>query len=259
MIPTSAFTVDPDRTSWLARRHPASRLLGLVLSLLTCWLLPFWCVPVALMLLALLLHRRGMPPAEFARAARPWLGIVLLVLLVHTLTTVAAAPLGRPSWQGFGRGVAAVGRVAASTCCLVLFVRVTAIADLIAGLQWWCRPLRRWGFQAERLALVLTVALGTVAGVQAEGRRIAAVVRLRRGGKGRRSAWLKRWWLRLTDAAHLVVPLLESLFRRSETLTLSLRGRLPQIADPGQPPAAEFVALGSWILMLVMGLWRLSA
>jgi energy-coupling factor transporter transmembrane protein EcfT len=96
------------------------------------------------------------------------------------------------------------------------------------------------------------VALGTVPGVLAEGRRITAVVRLRRGGTVAGRGLRARWQGGL-DRAHLVIPLLEGLFRRADGLTLALQNRRPGPAPArGHPPAWQLLALVAWCGALVL-------
>lgn len=247
MIPGGA--PPPDRAWWLARLHPATRLGALPLALLTCLLVPAWAVPLVLAMLAAGLRRGGLPWGEQGRALLAWWPVGLLVVLIHAFTTVAAAPLGHFSGAGAARGAATVGRVAASLFCLRLFARTFVLGDLVAALAWWgLGRVRGAGF--PRLAVALAVALGAAPAVAAEGRRVGAVLRLRRGAGGGGGAW-RRWRSRVLESIHLAFPLLEGLFRRAEALTLSLRWRLPRPVDPGRPPWRQLGALMVWLTALV--------
>jgi energy-coupling factor transporter transmembrane protein EcfT len=252
MLPTTPFAAAPDRTSRLARLHPASKLAGLFLILVSCFLVPWWLLPPLVGLLLAALRSRGLAWRDLARGLRPWWPVALLVLAVHTLTTVSAAPLGHPSWSGLGRGIVALVRVGGAVAGLALFLRITALEELADGLAWWRRPWRRAAGDAGRLALVLMVALGTVPGVMAEGRRIAAVVRLRRGGAARGRGLRARWREGL-DRAHLAVPLLEGLFRRADGLTLALENRRPgRVPGRARPPVLQLLGLAGWCGALVV-------
>jgi energy-coupling factor transporter transmembrane protein EcfT len=93
---------------------------------------------------------------------------------------------------------------------------------------------------------VLAVALGAVPGVLAEGRRIEAVTRLRRGNAARERG-PRRWWRRAVDRSHLAVPLLEGLFRRADGLSLALLDRRPRPAATWRPlPASQLLGLAAW-------------
>ncbi|MHB8080196.1 MAG: hypothetical protein ACYDIE_13190, partial [Candidatus Krumholzibacteriia bacterium] len=178
------------------------------------------------------------------------------VVTIHVFTTVAAAPLGHPSWMGAGRGVTAVARVIASLLCLRLFARLLALGELVAALAWWgCGRFGGAG-AVTRLGVVLMVAAGAAPAVVTEGRRITAALRLRRGRPAAGGPW-RRWWRHALESTRLPLPLLEGLFRRAEALTLSLRGRLPHPARLGPPPRRQLAALLVWLAALVsLACWR---
>jgi energy-coupling factor transporter transmembrane protein EcfT len=235
--------------------HPATRLAALPLGVITCYVLPVWALPLAVAALFFGLTRAGLSPASQAAALRPWLWVGLLVLALHTFTTVAAAPLGRPSWAGLVRGLSVVGRVAAMIGCLMLARRVIRPDDLVAGLAWWTWPLWRGRGQPVSLALSLVVAAGVVPGAVSEARRLSAMSRLRRAGRLPRRRW-RRWGQRLLDQGYVVLPMMESLFRRAETLPVALSGRLPLLAAVSRPPLWQLGGLLAWTMSLVAAVVR---
>lgn len=143
---------------------------------------------------------------------------------------------------------------------LGVFIRTTGLDDLVTGVQWWLRPLARLGLPVADLGLVLAVAMGTVPVALSEGRRMAAVTRLRRhtppgfrsGRPARRAPWAP-----IRDRAFAVVPLLESLARRSDAVALSLRPRRPRpVAGGPALPAGQALLLAGWaavLLWLIIG------
>ncbi len=141
---------------------------------------------------------------------------------------------------------------------LGLFLRVASLDDLIAGTSWWLAPLARIGVPVADFGLMLAVALGTAPVVLGEGRRIEMVLRLRRGGGQQAGGGhaLSRWMRRIVDRAQLVVPLLETLGRRAEALSLSLRRRRPA---PGHQARflspAETIILAGWAALLIWSPW----
>lgn len=258
MISGASFAVSALRPTPLGRLQPATRLAGLVLALITTMV----CGPegLAFVLAAVIggLAWTGLSIGRQLASLRPWWPVVGLVLIVHTLTTVSAAPLGHPSWVGLGHGVWALLRVAASVGLLGLYLRVASLDDLIAGVGWWLAPLGRVGVPVADFGLMLAVALGTAPVVLGEGRRIEMVVRLRRGGRDGTSAGnpFSRWLVRVRDRAQLVVPLLETLTRRAEALSLSLRRRRPQSPmGVGKPSLVESGSLIIWLALLVASYW----
>ena len=102
----------------------------------------------------------------------------------------------------------------------------------------------------HHLGLVLAVALGTIPGVMAEGRRTEAVVRMRRSaGRPGRVPLAAR----MGDRIRVVVPLVETLVRRADHLTLALRSRAPDgAATVAGPPVVQLLFL---LAALVALLW----
>ncbi len=226
------------------------RWAGLVLGLVTIFVLPAPAAPVICVVLAAGLAATGLDLRRQAAAARPWLPMVLLLLALHTLTATEAAPLGRPSWLGLRTGVWSLARVAASVALLGVFVRASTVDAMAQGVGWWLGPRR--GRAGDDVGLALAVALGTAPLMAAEGRRILAVMELRRHGPlgAGRGGRLARWRRGLADRARVVVPLLEGMARRAEGLSLALRHRR-STADLGRPSVRELAVLGIWTAALV--------
>lgn len=251
MINAAAFGTAPTRPTFLSGLHPAMRLAWLVLVVVVTLAGPWPVAATAVPLLAFALRRSGLGLGAQARLLRPWLPMAFLALLVHTLTTTTAAPLGHPSWAGVLAGLRALLRLAAGLAALATYQRSGSLDDLVAGLGWWLRPLGRAGLAVDDLGLAVAVACGTVPQVMGEGRRLQAVTRLRRTvhdqGRGARRA-RRAPWDGAVDRARLVVPLLETLARRAETMEIALRGRRPAGLAVGHPGAREWALLGTGLV-----------
>jgi len=259
MLNPAAFSAARVRPTAMGRLHPATRLAGLTLGLVWAMTAPLGALTGVLVLVQGCLIWTGLPPRRQWSALRRWSFMAVLVVVTHTLTTVSAAPLGHPSLTGLLAGTVALARVAASLGLLALYLRVTSHDELVSGLAWWLRPLRRLGLPVQDLGLVLAVALGTVSVVTSEGRRIEMVVRMRRAGGSaiRTRSWWRTWVVRTVDRARVVVPLLEALGRRADGLGLSLRRRRPQDAgDAGPLPWRELAALVVAWGLFFWGVWR---
>lgn len=256
MIHGASFAPVALKATPLSDLHPAVRLGGAVLALLTCLSVsPLGLVVLAAGLVAALVWT-GMNPGQQLMALRPWAPVALLVIVVHTFTSTWAAPLWHPSVAGALAGGKALLRVACSVGCLGLFLRVTPLDDVVVGVSWWLRPLQFLGIRTEDLGLVVAVALGTAPVMLGEGRRIEAVVTMRQAAPGiagnppGRSPF-KRFFKRLVTRARVVVPLVEILARRAEALTLSLKHRRPEPVDADRVPVGQWLFLGGWALGLV--------
>ncbi|MCK9996630.1 MAG: hypothetical protein KAH56_10190 [Candidatus Krumholzibacteria bacterium] len=256
MINGASFAPAALKSTPLGALHPAVRLGAAILALLTCLgSSPLGLAAMALCLMAALTWT-GMGPLRQLAALKPWVPVVLLVIVVHTFTTTAAAPLGHPSLAGFLAGGKALLRVACSVGCLGLYMRISPLDDLVLGVSWWLRPVRRLGLRTDDLGLMLAVAMGTAPVVLGEGRRIEAVVTMRRSvpkghevhiGKNR----VANFFHGMVGRARVIVPLLETLARRAEALTLSLRHRRPDPLTAARVPIPQMALLVVWAAGLV--------
>lgn len=235
------------RATPLARLHPAVRLGGALLAAVTVFLVPGWVAATAGLAAMTLLAASGLVWSRQLAGLRSWWPLALLVLTVHLLTTTAAAPLGRPSWEGLAAGFAALARVGAAVAWLAVLTRTTDLNELAGALGWWLAPLRRLGLRDDDLPVVLTVAMGTAPAVLGEARRIEAAVTLRRHAP---ATGHRPWWRRQGDRARLVVPLCESLVRRADALSLALRRRRPAAQALGRPAPLQVTFLAVWALFL---------
>lgn len=249
MIPGPAFAAATVRRNPLAALHPAVRLGGALLAVLTAFALPAGAVPFAVLAVSGMLVAAGMPLRAQISALAAWWPVAVLVLVVHTLTTTAAAPLGQPSWSGVRAGAAALLRVAAAAGWLAVLMRTTNLDELVAGVRWWCAPLRRLGVRGDDLGLAVAVALGTAPTLLGEARRLEAVRRLRRDvpEASRRGGLFDR----ARGRAAVVVPLLGAVGRRAEALSLSLRRRRPTELRLARPAPIQLAVLALWTLGLV--------
>ncbi len=145
-------------------------------------------------------------------------------------------------------------RIGTALAWMALLSRLKSLDEMVQAICWWLTPFAKLGLATEQLGLVLAVALGTVPKVLNEGRRVEAVLRMRRSvaegpGPGR--------WRRFLDRGAVVVPLVENLKRRAEVLSLSLASRQPsQDAGRLNPPFLHFLPLVLGLLILLALRWR---
>ncbi len=257
MIATSGPGPVVGRKTFLNRFHPAMVLAGFLIGGATD-LLGGWPLATLLAMCALVgLVMSGWKPMHLKGLLKPWWMLAVLVLVVHTLTTTSAAPLGHPTWLGFGAGTAALVRLVGILLGLAWLQATLDVDDFVTGVSLWLKPVDRGWMPAQEVGLILAVALGTAPRVLCEGRRLQAVIRLRRGRQS--LPWWRTWWIRSMDQVTVVVPLLEGLARQAETVSLTLRLRNPGDMCGGEGiPSWQLALLLGWAL-LMMGLsllWR---
>lgn len=255
MIPGAAFVPGITKPTVLADLHCAIRLGGLCLALATVMVLNQLAIPVAIALLGFALRWTGMVAVEQLRLLKPWWPMATIVLAVHTTTGSLAA--GHLVIGGFYSGLTTLGRIILCLGLFSLFLRVTSLEDTINAVHFWFRPLRFIGVQTQHLGLVLAVALGTAPVVLEEGHRIRAVVRMRRAqaNPADRPSLFVRLKNNMLEWGHIVLPIMESLGRRADTLSLSLATRMPADSAPGdpwsRPGLGSLLALTLWLIVLL--------
>jgi len=243
VIPGAAFVPGSITPVAITRVHSAIRLGGLILALATVMLLTPLALPVAMVVLGLALRWTGMFASEQGQLIKPWWPMAAIVLVVHTVTGCLAA--GQLVAAGVISGL------------LSFFLRVTSLEDTIDAVHFWLKPLHVFGVKPRNLGLVLAVALGTAPVVMEEGKRIRAVVRMRQAevaSPGLKTV-MSRWWRSLLEWGHVVLPVMESLGRRADNLTLSLATRMPVTSSEGNrtvgPGLLSFLVLGVWLVALL--------
>lgn len=255
MIPGAAFVPGTTKPAAMARVHSAIRLGGLLLALATVMALTKFALPLAIIFLGIVLRWTGMGVSQQIQMIKPWWPMAVIILGVHSVTGCMSA--GQLVVDGVVSGLVTLCRIMLCLGLLSLFLRVTSLDETIAAVHFWFKPLQIFGVQTRHLGLVLAVALGTAPVVLEEGKRIRAVVRMRRAvvnstGFGGR---VSRWRDSLLEWGHIVLPMMESLGRRADTLSLSLASRMPADDSGNQhghgPGVVSLMVLTVWLLALL--------
>ncbi|MBI5461268.1 MAG: hypothetical protein HY941_03685 [Gammaproteobacteria bacterium] len=98
-----------------------------------------------------------------------WLLLAILILYGWFTPGVALlSTLGQfsPSLEGMQQGLLRVAALLAIVAAVYLLLAITPRGELVAGLLWYGRPLRRLGVDATRFAVRLVLALEAVPQVQ---------------------------------------------------------------------------------------------
>jgi energy-coupling factor transport system permease protein len=125
--------------SWLHRRHPVTKLLGLVAMVITAFLLPAWAllVPALLLVVIALSSRLGLHTLRSLRLPMLLFGSILLVNAFFFPGPVerifSIGPVGL-SWAGITFGVVSATRVAIVFVTSMLFLFTTMPDDLLEAL-----------------------------------------------------------------------------------------------------------------------------
>jgi energy-coupling factor transport system permease protein len=126
-------------SSWLHRRNPITKLLGVALVLLSAFLLPPWFLIVLLVVLVLIAWSTGLG-APLARSLRIPALLFTSILVVNALFLPGATdrllslgPLAITR-EGLSFGLIAAGRILVAFLAMVLFLFTTLADDLLEAL-----------------------------------------------------------------------------------------------------------------------------
>jgi energy-coupling factor transport system permease protein len=240
-------------TSWLHRRHPLTKALGVVLVLVVAFLWP----PVSLIALAgalVLAAASAGLVGPLGRSLRIPLALLASIVVINALffpggrdVVVALGPLA-VTREGLTFGLVSAGRLLVAFLALVLFLFTTLADDLLEALV--ARGV------SHRIAFVVLTAVHLVPRMQARANGILAAQQARglavSGGIWRRSRVL----------IPLVVPvLLGALIDvRERTFALEARGfgarsgrtAYRHVADPPGDPAIR-IGLSVAIAVVIVG------
>ncbi len=150
------------------RLHPASRILIYLLAALGIPGLPFFLLPIPLLLaLIVLLVQRKMPLRLIWRTR--WL---LLVLTLGYAYSLPGDPVWQvlgelsPSWEGCRYGLEQSARLVVLLLWLDVLVLGLSPANLLVGLYQLMQPISRIGFDPSRVALRLGLTLRAIEGME---------------------------------------------------------------------------------------------
>ena len=126
-------------STWLHRRHPITKLLGVALVLLSAFLMPPWFLLVLLVLLALVAWSTGLGVALVGSLRIPAL-LFISILVVNALFYPGATdrlltlgPLAITR-EGLSFGLISAGRILVAFLVMVLFLFTTLADDLLEAL-----------------------------------------------------------------------------------------------------------------------------
>ncbi len=116
-------------------------------------------------------HHRDINVRTLLRMLRRVRWLLLAILILYgwftpgTALIAAWAPYA-PSYEGLQQGLLRAAVLLVIVAAVYLLITTTPRGDLVAGLLWYGRPLRRFGVDDQRFAVRLVLALEAVSEVQ---------------------------------------------------------------------------------------------
>lgn len=206
------------------RLDPRSKLLFVAFGIITLFLVQSWIsfLFLAAFLVVLAFFAR-LPLPYFLKGLRPIWILLLLTLCLHVFFTPDGVVLFgflRVSPEGFVKGLFIVVRLVLLVVVTTLLTLTTSPIELTDGIEGLLSPLKRWGFPAHELAMMMTIALRFIPTLLEEADRIMKA-QMARGVDFESGGLMKR----IRGLVPLLVPLFVSAFRRAEDLAVAMESR----------------------------------
>ncbi len=211
--------------SWLHRLDPRAKVCGLILLLTGVFMASKpcdWLIWVAALWLCAALARTG--PFFLFRSIRT---VLALILITSAFNLFFAQ--GEPIWEW---GIISVSRegielawtMALRLILLVLFANILTLSTspmaLSDGLESLFSPLKRVGFPAHELAMMMTIALRFIPTLLSETDRVLKA-QLARGADLDRGTVVQR----MKAFVPVLVPLFVIVFQRADDLAVAMEAR----------------------------------
>lgn len=215
-----------DTGSWVHTIDPRAKLIGMMLYVIAIIVIDTWIALAAAATFSLVyMAATKIPLSYYIKAVKPLWVLMVFIFVVQSLTIQQGAVLWRlGTWEIYSGGVSS-GLIAASR--MALLVSFTAILTftttpglLNQGLSGVLRPLKRIGINADRLTLMMNIALRFIPTILDETHKIVKA-QAARGADLSELPWKEKAKMLVT----LLVPVTVSAFRRAEDLVLSMESR----------------------------------
>ncbi len=197
-------------------------LLGVTIALFICH--TWYGLGCAGAVLICLIAISGVSAQSVVRALRPAAVVLVLSLLgnafVLSQADIAFADMAGLSFSGLTRGLTAVMRIIILVGYSLVICSTTTSTALAEAVSSLLKPLKLLGVPVDDLSMILMVALRFIPLVAEELDRIATAQRAR-GAKLSDASIIER----LRAWTTVFVPLIVSLFRRSDELASAMRDR----------------------------------
>ncbi|WP_019635267.1 energy-coupling factor transporter transmembrane component T family protein [Paenibacillus fonticola] len=222
-----------DTGSWIHGLDPRAKLTAMVLYLIAIIAVGSWPALGAAAVFSLAyMTATKIPLKYYVKAAKPLWMLMVFIFAVQCFTVTEGSALWQiGSWTLYSGGVS-LGLISASR--MALLVSFTAILTftttpglLNQGMAGVLRPFEAIGLSAQRLTLMMSIALRFIPTILDEAQKIVKA-QAARGADLRELPWKEKGKMLVS----LLVPVTVGAFRRAEELVLSMESRGYRIGAP---------------------------
>lgn len=222
-----------DTGSWIHPIDPRAKLTGMVLYLIALILVDSWIPLLIAAVFSLTYMKMTLIPLKYyAKAAKPLWVLMVFIFVVQSLTVDEGKLLlevGSVTLYagGLTRGLISACRMALLVSFTAMLTFTTTPGILNQGLGGVLAPLKKIGISADRLTLMMSIALRFIPTILDETHKILKA-QAARGADLKELPWKEKGKLLIS----LLVPVTVSAFRRAEELVLSMEARGFIIGEP---------------------------
>lgn len=207
------------------RLDPRVKIVFVGISIINLFILQDWLSFLlwggVILLLAFLSH---LSFGYLLKSLRPLLFLLILTLVLHFFFTP-----GEYIWEygflhisreGISKGLLIVVRLCLLILVTAILTLTTSPVELTDGIEYLLSPLKRWGFPAHELAMMMTIALRFIPTLLEEAERILKAQTAR--GMDLESGGLVQ---KAKNMIPLLVPLFVNSFKRADELAIAMESR----------------------------------
>ncbi|WP_243343465.1 energy-coupling factor transporter transmembrane component T [Anaerococcus sp. AGMB09787] len=217
--------------TFIHRLDPRVKIIGVFLYIITIFFVDNFIgyIPFVILLLAML-YIAKIPPKSVVRSLKPLVFIMIITGLINLFTTRGEVILSLGPLNVTNEGIYRTGFTILRLILIILSTSVltytTSPMELTSGLEKLFSPLKRFGFPAGELAMMISISLRFIPTLFDEAQKIR-MAQMARGADFESGNIIKR----ATAMIPLLVPLFINAFKRSDDLATAMEARLYRVGE----------------------------
>lgn len=217
--------------TFIHRLDPRVKIIGVFLYIITIFFVDNFIgyIPFVILLLAML-YIAKIPPKSVVRSLKPLVFIMIITGLINLFTTRGEVILSLGPLNVTKEGIYRTGFTILRLILIILSTSVltytTSPMELTSGIEKLFSPLKRFGFPAGELAMMISISLRFIPTLFDEAQKIR-MAQMARGADFESGNIIKR----ATAMIPLLVPLFINAFKRSDDLATAMEARLYRVGE----------------------------
>lgn len=217
--------------TFIHRLDPRVKIIGVFLYIITIFFVDNFIgyIPFVILLLAMI-YIAKIPPKSIVRSLKPLVFIMIITGLINLFTTRGEVILSLGPLNVTKEGIYRTGFTILRLILIILSTSIltytTSPMELTSGLEKLFSPLKRFGFPAGELAMMISISLRFIPTLFDEAQKIR-MAQMARGADFESGNIIKR----ATAMIPLLVPLFINAFKRSDDLATAMEARLYRVGE----------------------------